>query len=343
MEKKTITFLMVSNRKGATRRLVISAAWLKAGLTLGVLGLIIASACVVDYIALLSQSIENQRLRTENTQLKQQFQVVEGKLNALETGLERVKGFVTKLRLITNVEAEDRTLKLAIGPLPRTGQAVAPQVLDGGVGIEGGRAPAALPAVGRLTEDSLFFEKPPADQLQGELTVEGQRDYASLAVRIDQAVQETSIREQGILELWETLSERQSLLSATPSIRPVRGWFTSKFGYRLSPFTGRPIMHNGLDIAAAPGSPIHAPADGIVSFAGYDPGYGKLVSIDHGYGVITRFGHTSQIFVEVGQKIRRRDIIASVGNTGRSTGPHLHYEVRVNNVPVDPQNYVLDD
>ena len=102
-------------------------------------------------------------------------------------------------------------------------------------------------------------------------------------------------------------------------------------------------MHNGIDIAAAPGSPIVAPADGIVSFAGYDPGYGKLVSIDHGYGVVTRFGHTSQIFVEVGQKVSRRDVIASVGNTGRSTGPHLHYEVRVNNIPVDPYNYVLDE
>ena len=111
----------------------------------------------------------------------------------------------------------------------------------------------------------------------------------------------------------------------------------------MSPFSGRPVMHSGLDIAASPGAPIHAPADGIVSFAGYDPGYGKLVSIDHGYGVVTRFGHTSAIMVEVGQKVKRRDVIASVGNTGRSTGPHLHYEVRVNNVPVDPSNYVLDE
>ena len=80
-----------------------------------------------------------------------------------------------------------------------------------------------------------------------------------------------------------------------------------------------------------------------MSFAGYDPGYGKLVSIDHGYGVVTRFGHTSQLFVEVGQKVHRKDVIAAVGNTGRSTGPHVHYEVRVNSVPVDPQNYVLDE
>jgi murein DD-endopeptidase MepM/ murein hydrolase activator NlpD len=164
-----------------------------------------------------------------------------------------------------------------------------------------------------------------------------------LAIRLDKDVQETTVRETGILQLWESLSERQSLLAATPSIKPVQGWYTSKFGYRISPFTGRPTMHQGLDIAAAPGTPIYATADGVVSFAGYDPGYGKLVSIDHGYGVVTRFGHTSQIFVEVGQHVHRRDLIAAVGNTGRSTGPHCHYEVRVNNVPVDPHNYVLDE
>ncbi|MES2854799.1 MAG: M23 family metallopeptidase [Bdellovibrionota bacterium] len=345
-DKKSVTFLVVSNRKGTTHKLVISAAWLKAGLSLAIVAGVIASACVVDYVGLLSQSIENRRLRSENMQLKQQFQVVEGKLNSLESGLERVKGFVTKLRLITNVEGEDRTLKLAIGPLPRTGQSVEPEMMageDAHEHDEGDREPASAHGAIVPMSDSLFVQRPPPDELQGELTVEGQRDYGSLAIRIDQAVRETTMREQGILELMETLSERKSLLAATPSIKPVRGWFTSKFGYRISPFTQRPVMHNGLDIAAAPGSPIHAPADGVVSFAGYDPGYGKLVSIDHGYGVITRFGHTSQIFVEVGQKVSRRDVIAAVGNTGRSTGPHLHYEVRVNSVPVDPQNYVLDE
>ncbi len=342
MDKKTITFLMVSNRKGTTHKVVISAAWLKAGVSLFIVTAVISAACVVDYVGLLSQSIENKRLHVENDQLKQQFQVVEGKLNSLENGLERVKGFMTKLRLITSVDTEDRTLKLAIGPLPRTGQSVDSETFTG---TDGGREPAsaggAIPPPG--SGDNVFYQKPPNDELNGELAVEGQRDYASLAIRLDKDVQETAVRETGILELWESLSERQSLLAATPSIKPVQGWFTSKFGYRISPFTGRPTMHQGLDIAAAPGTPIYATADGVVSFAGYDPGYGKLVSIDHGYGVVTRFGHTSQIFVEVGQHVHRRDLIAAVGNTGRSTGPHCHYEVRVNNVPVDPHNYVLDE
>lgn len=330
MDKKTITFLVFSNRKGTTRKITVSAAWLKAGLSFVTILCVILAASVVDYVGLLSQSLENRRLRDENGQLKQQFQVVEGKLNALENGLERVKNFVTKLQLITNTDDEHRALKLAIGPLPRVGDSINPAAE---------RAPSSELAA----RDAVFYDRQPTNEGEGELTVEGQRDYASLAVRIDQAVQETILREQGVLELYNSLSEHQSLLAATPSVRPVRGWFTSKFGYRISPFTGRPVMHSGLDIAAAPGQPVYAPADGVVSYAGYDAGYGKLVSIDHGYGVVTRFGHLSQISVEVGQRVRRRDLVAAVGSTGRSTGPHLHYEVRVNNVPVDPTNYVLDE
>lgn len=146
-----------------------------------------------------------------------------------------------------------------------------------------------------------------------------------------------------MIDLWENLSERQSLLNSTPSIRPARGWLTSKFGYRVSPYSGKPTMHNGIDIAAAPGTPVYATADGVVTYAAYDETYGKLVSIDHGYGITTRFGHNSQIYVQVGQKVNRWDVVAAVGSTGRSTGPHCHYEVRLNNVPINPLNYILDE
>lgn len=343
--RKTVTFLMVSNRKGRTTSVTLSDGWLKAVVSVVLVLSVIGAAAVVDYLGLLGASIENRRLRAENSLLREQFQVVEGKLNALEGSLERVRGFVTKLKLITNIETEDRSLKLALGPLPRPGQPI------GGAETSAlGRTPAGLNAmvptgasIGVAEQDGIFFKAPVPDETAGEIAAEQARDYASLAIRIDTAVQDVGIREQGVLELWESLSERQNLLAATPSSKPVRGWFTSKFGYRISPFTSKPVMHAGLDIAAAPGSPIYATADGIVSFAGYDPGYGKLVTIDHGYGVVTRFGHTSQIYVELGQKIKRRDIIAAVGSTGRSTGPHLHYEVRVNDVPVDPSNYILDE
>jgi murein DD-endopeptidase MepM/ murein hydrolase activator NlpD len=193
-------------------------------------------------------------------------------------------------------------------------------------------------------QDAEFVDAPvQANEQKGELAIDTGRDYKSLAVRIDRSIKDSQLREQSVLDLWESLSERQSLLNSTPNIKPAKGWFTSKFGYRLSPFTGKTAFHNGLDIAAAPGSPVYAPADGIVTYAGYDQGYGKLVSIDHGYGVMTRFGHNSQLYVQVGQKVSRWDVIAAVGNTGRSTGAHLHYEVRVNGIARDPAIYILDE
>jgi murein DD-endopeptidase MepM/ murein hydrolase activator NlpD len=102
-------------------------------------------------------------------------------------------------------------------------------------------------------------------------------------------------------------------------------------------------MHKGLDFAAMIGTPIYAPADGVVSYAGREGGYGKIVSIDHGYGIVTRYAHNSRLLVKTGERVKRWQKIAEVGSTGRSSGPHLHYEVRVNGVPVDPENYILSN
>lgn len=334
MDSKKFTLLFVSNDATQPKRLVISTSWLKGSAIFGGIVLFVFIAILVDYLGLLVQTAENKRLRAENTQLVKQFQVVESKVTTLESSLERVKSFTTKLKLITNVEGEDRSVKLAMGANPPPGQPVEEyaQPMD-----------QRQPVAELEKQDSEFAEKPPMDEQKQELAVESGRDYKSLAVRVDRAIKDSQLREQSVLDLWETLSERQSLLNSTPNIRPAKGWFTSRFGYRISPFTGKPALHAGLDIAAAPGSPVFAPADGVVSFAGYDEGYGKMITIDHGYGVSTRFGHNSQIYVQVGQRVTRWDVIGSVGNTGRSTGPHLHYEVRVNGVPRDPALYILDE
>jgi murein DD-endopeptidase MepM/ murein hydrolase activator NlpD len=332
---KKLTLFIVSNQDGQTRKMVISATWMKAATFIGAVVILVFAAGMVDYFGLLLQSLENKRLRVENAQLIKQFQVVEGKVSSLENSLERVKTFTTKLKLITNIDAEDRVTKLTMGNKPAPGQQVEEfEPMD------------QRPSSENLAAQDQVFQPPPnLNENKGEVAEQqsSNKDYASLVVRIDKAVHETQLKEQSVIDLWESLSERQSLINATPNIKPARGWLTSRFGYRVSPFSGKAAMHAGLDIAAAPGSPVYAPADGVVSFAGYDEGYGKLVSIDHGYGVTTRFGHTSQIYVQVGQKVSKWDVIAAVGNTGRSTGPHLHYEVRINGTPVDPINFILDE
>lgn len=334
VEKRKVTFFIVSNDAGQTRKISISSGLYKGAIVLVSILLLAFVAGLIDYAGLLIQSIENKRLRAENAQMIKQFQVVEGKLNALEGSLERIRTFATKLKLITNIDTEDRSLKLSMGAQPAPNQPV--DEMDQPMDQRG--------SVQDLEkQDAEFIEPHTPDEQRGELAIASGKDYQTLAVRIDKALRESNLREQSVLDLWESLSERQSLLMSTPNIRPARGWFTSRFGYRVSPFTGKSALHAGLDIAAAPGSPVYAPADGIVTFAGYDEGYGKMVTIDHGYGVSTRFGHNAQIYVQVGQKVSRYDVIASVGNTGRSTGPHLHYEVRVNGIPRNPALYILDE
>ena len=143
------------------------------------------------------------------------------------------------------------------------------------------------------------------------------------------------------LKLLEQVAVRRaSILRFTPTIWPVRGMITSHYGNRLDPFNGDSEMHFGLDIAALYGSLVHAPADGIVIYAQRKSAYGNLIILDHGNGLTTRYGHLSRFNVQVGQTIRRNDMIGFVGTSGRSTAPHLHYEVRMNDRPINPRTYL---
>jgi murein DD-endopeptidase MepM/ murein hydrolase activator NlpD len=148
--------------------------------------------------------------------------------------------------------------------------------------------------------------------------------------------------EQSLRQLQEYFDDQRSLLASTPSIWPTHGWVTSDFGTRLDPYSDDRKMHEGLDVATPHGQPVAAPSDGVVVFNGVEGGYGKVLVIDHGYGVKTRYGHLSETFVRVGDRVKRGDKVAAVGNTGKSTGPHLHYEVRVNGIPENPRKFILE-
>jgi murein DD-endopeptidase MepM/ murein hydrolase activator NlpD len=142
--------------------------------------------------------------------------------------------------------------------------------------------------------------------------------------------------------LEQKFAAQSRLLSSTPSIAPVRGILTDGFGGRSDPFTGEPGQHNAVDISSAIGQAVRAPADGIVVKAEWANGYGNCIYLSHGYGYSTRYGHLSAYAVHAGQRVKRGDTIGYVGSTGRSTGPHLHYEVRMNNNPVNPLAYILN-
>lgn len=149
---------------------------------------------------------------------------------------------------------------------------------------------------------------------------------------------------QDSFRVLDTAFQKQALLlSSTPSIYPVRGLLGNGFGWRRDPFTGMRDFHQGLDIVAPQGTRVVAPADGIVTRVGPAGGFGLSLFVSHGYGVVTRYGHLSSTAVKVGQRVRRGETIAATGSTGRSTGPHLHYEVMVHQKAVDPLVYILEE
>jgi cell division protein FtsB len=170
--------------------------------------------------------------------------------------------------------------------------------------------------------------------------------HNSLIREMHEQVKQTNLatikQTQDFEELIKELHKKKNILASTPSIKPVNGWVSSRFGYRRSPFTGLNEFHSGLDISNKKGTKIIATANGRVSYAGKKLLIGNLVTIDHGHGMVTKFGHLNKILVKLGQNVKRGDVIALMGNTGRSTGPHVHYEVRLNGAPVNPVKYILN-
>ncbi len=160
-----------------------------------------------------------------------------------------------------------------------------------------------------------------------------------LADQMEEDVRMEEIRQQELLLL---MRENRDFLSMTPSIWPAEGHLSSVFGTRSSPFTGQSTMHAGLDIANRPGTPIIAPAKGTITQAAWDGAYGNCIVINHGNGVTTRYAHLLRSVVKEGQVVNRGDLIGHIGASGRTTGPHLHYEVRVGGVPVNPMRYILN-
>lgn len=177
------------------------------------------------------------------------------------------------------------------------------------------------------------IEEPPSPDLT---------PLVNLDEKISKLERFVNLQVESFKDVESKLERDKYIRDHTPSILPCNGRFTSGFGMRRDPFTGRMHFHKGIDLAAPIGTPVYATADGVVSRIIREPrGYGILLEIDHGMGIKTRYGHLSKVLVKPGQKVKRGQIIAKVGNTGRSTGPHLHYEVRVLNKPVSPLNYII--
>jgi murein DD-endopeptidase MepM/ murein hydrolase activator NlpD len=170
------------------------------------------------------------------------------------------------------------------------------------------------------------------------------RRTSEVRVDLNALIRRANLLASSFKETADSLAVHSARLSATPSIMPTQGWLSSAFSsMRSHPILHVARPHEGIDVTAPMGTPIEAPAAGVVREAGWESGYGNTIVIDHGFGTVTKFAHASKILVREGQRVSRGQRIALVGNTGLATGPHLHYEVHVNGRPVDPLRYVLPE
>jgi murein DD-endopeptidase MepM/ murein hydrolase activator NlpD len=183
------------------------------------------------------------------------------------------------------------------------------------------------------------FDQPPAQG--GPLVSPGSMSSAGLAQQLDALTRVVADRSDKLVALETLLMQNQLSQALLPSSAPVSDvMYTSNFGWRLDPFTGRSAMHEGVDFMAEAGSAILASAGGVVVYADTHPQYGNMVEIDHGNDIVTRYAHASKLLVKVGQVVRRGDKIAEVGSTGRSTGNHLHFEVRYKGIAQNPVRFL---
>ena len=297
--------MLVPHGSGASRAVEVSQTVVK---TLVGIGSVVALLLLVLGGAALSRGVNVTRSRA-----------LERENRLLASEIQRLRDRLVNLRDTLNVFSQrEQGLRLLAGLAP-----VDADVQQAGIGGP----------TGQWSErDSLAAAGPNGSQ--------------ALAARIDmdQLTRRANILVRSIGEAYDSLSSHRARYAATPSIMPTKGWLTSAFAReRVHPILHLARPHEGIDVSAPMGAEIEAPAAGIVTKVDWVEGYGNMLTVDHGYGLVTRYAHCSKILVVRGQRVKRGQKIALVGSTGLSTGPHLHYEVWVNGKPVNPAKYVLPD
>lgn len=304
------SIIVIPANSHETRRLEVSRWYIRAGMGVvaTVLGLVLVS--VWGWVHYRSAYLATEDIRIQNVAFDQERATLISKLTALEQIVSRVDRFATKIESNGGSKGE---LQAGIGPISE--EATLPQ----------------LPSLASLPSSSFGMDKVNPKIAMNEFSVKTD----SLKDTVDQV-------EQRLQRVYELRQDKISYWASVPTLWPVQGFVTSGFGSRHAPLRGGTRFHEGIDIASPVGTPIKTPADGVVTFAGYKSGLGKVVVVDHGYGISTMYGHNSDLFVAEGDRIKRGMVISSIGMTGRTTGPHLHYQIMVDGVPVDPMKYITD-
>jgi murein DD-endopeptidase MepM/ murein hydrolase activator NlpD len=303
MAKRRWTVVLVPHGSEPSRIVEVSYNLLRAAAAAA--GAVIVLALLAGYatVSHTTDLTHAARLQQENASLAREIGELHGRLVTLADTISRISQRDARIRVLANLEPID------------------PQVQAAGIGGPAGASELSLSGITGIARKS-----------------------AEVRVDLSALIRRANLLASSFKEAADSLSLHTARLAATPSIMPTQGWLSSAFSsMRTHPILHMARPHEGIDVSAPMGSPIEAPAAGVVTDAGWETGYGNTITINHGFGIVTKFAHASKLLVKTGQRVSRGQRIALVGNSGLATGPHLHYEVHVNGRPVNPLKYVLPE
>jgi len=300
MSDNFFTLMIIPRRKSAVTKISVPYTLVRGLFVGSLIAVLLALYVVYDYASIKRDRAELTRLRKQTTEQAKQIDELAARVDEFSDRMEEFKQLDKKIRILA-ANQTGREKKIPLG-------------------------------IGGSNDDRI--------KLHELMDQDKEKLVSALRLNMSKLNKDAIETEQSFNELLKYLREQKSILAATPSIWPVKGWVTSEFGSRDNPFGSSFEFHKGIDIATRMGKEIMAPADGLVIEVAYQSDDGNIVRIDHGYGIVTSYSHMMKSVVKFGTRVKRGDLIGYVGDTGRSTGTHLHYAVYVNNVPVNPRKYL---
>ncbi len=329
MERR-YSLILVTDETSPIRRFDVRRSVVRRGLWGAGIFVLVLLGFFVDYVWVRIEHREFEALRVQNAQQRAKIESFDETVSGVEATLARMRELERKVRIIAN--------------LPGSAASGGADVFAVGAG-EGGDIDAAERGEAGPTPTGEGALPAPAPALRRTIRAPNMPDDGRVSLLRREAERLGYVARERLLslkELVDGLEDKHQRLASSPAIWPAQGWLTSRFGTRISPFTGRRQFHAGIDIAGAPGTDVVATARGKVIFAGSKGPLGQTVIVDHGYGVRTHYGHNKSVSVKRGDRVDRGSVIARLGNSGRSTGPHVHYTVEVKGKAVNPIDYIFD-
>ena len=310
---KKITAVFIIDRKKKPFQLLIPVFLLKLIAILAFLVLTVLGCFFVDYYEKEKFLVDYKNTLHENKALKNEAQILMLEIKKVKNSLEEVNNYAKKIGQIIQLESLQVTEKTGL------------RNKDTSTLNQENTSSHSFQNRLLLGVDLNKFKFRPVLQELSNLKLKARKQAFKLR------------------DLLSEFTQKKSKLRSLPLVSPVKGWLTSNFGFRKSPFTGKRTMHRGVDIAAPVGTSIKAPADGVVIFSGKKSGFGNFIMLAHyGYGLVTHYGHNAKNFVQAGTHVKKGDVIAAIGISGRATGPHLHYEVWKDGKAVNPRKFILN-